>query len=154
MKVEVPSPRRPTAQLPKQGSLYHETAIEPADDIEAVTEILARRVSGLGSPAWLSLFEGPGPPPAVASDSDSNSSASPRLLHPPWRRPRTLSLDAKLSLLNGRSSRPPLPRTHGPSPSSSSSSSSGSPTPEPTHPPLHPRAHPTFDPRLWLQSQV
>nr|XP_056711522.1 rhotekin [Euleptes europaea] len=154
MKVETPSPRRPTAQLPKQGSLYHETAIEPADDIEAVTEILVRRgVSGLGSPVWLSLFEGPGSPPAVASDSDSNSSASPRPWHPPWGRPRTLSLDAKLSMLNGRSDRLPPPRSHDPSQSSSSSSSSGSPTPEPTRPP-RPQAHPTFDPCLWLQSQV
>ncbi|XP_015275271.1 PREDICTED: rhotekin isoform X1 [Gekko japonicus] len=158
MKVEVPSPRRPTAQLPKQGSLYHETAIEPADDIEAVTDILARRLSGLGSPAWLSLFEGgPGSPPApaaaMASDSDSNSSASPRPLRPPWGRPRTLSLDAKLSTLNGRSGRPPLDWTRGPSHSSSGSSSSGSPTPEPARPP-RPQAHPTFDPRLWLQSQV
>ncbi|XP_054845775.1 rhotekin isoform X3 [Eublepharis macularius] len=153
MKVETPSPRRPAAPLPKQGSLYHETAIEPVDDIEAVTEILARRVSGLGSPVWLSLFEGPGSPPTGASDSDSNSSTSPRPLRPPWGRPRTLSLDAKLSTLNGRSGRPPPPRTRGPSHSSSSSSGSGSPTPEPTRPPC-PQPHPTFDPRLWLQSQV
>ncbi|XP_060103216.1 rhotekin isoform X2 [Heteronotia binoei] len=153
MKVEDPSPRRPPAQLPKKGSLYHQTAIEPADDIEAVTEILTRRVSGLGSPPWLSLFEGPGSPPAVASDSDSSSSASPSPLHPPWGRPRTLSLDAKLSTWNGRSGRLPPTWARGPSRSRSSSSSSGSPTPEPTRPP-RPQAQPTFDPRLWLQSQV
>ncbi|XP_077157512.1 rhotekin isoform X2 [Paroedura picta] len=154
MKVEAPSPRRPTAQLPKQGSLYHETAIEPADNMEAVTEILAHRVSGLGSPTWLSLFEGSVSPPTVASDSDSNSSDSPHPLRPPWGRPRTLSLDAQLSTLHGRSDRlPPTAWTQGPSCSTSSSCSSGSPTPETTRTP-HPQAHPTFDPRLWLQSQV
>ncbi|XP_062991544.1 rhotekin isoform X2 [Elgaria multicarinata webbii] len=155
MKVEVPSPRRPPALLPRQGSLYHEMAIEPVDDIEAVTEILARRVSGLGHPAWLSLFEGSSA--SVASDSDSSANASPCPPRPPWGRPRTLSLDAKLSVLKGRSDRPPLPcpipRARGPSRSSSRSSSSGSPTPElerPARPPTQPR----FDPRLWLQSQV
>uniref|UniRef100_A0ABM5GL32 Rhotekin isoform X2 n=1 Tax=Pogona vitticeps TaxID=103695 RepID=A0ABM5GL32_9SAUR len=166
MKVEVPSPRRPPALLPKQGSLYHEMAIEPADDIEAVTEILARRVSGLGDPAWLSLFDrasgggsgGGGGSSRGSSGSSSNggsSSASPRPPHPPWGRPRTLSLDAKLSTLKGRSGRPPRPpspRAWG-SPSRSSSSSSGSPTPEPERGPQpHPR--PRFDPHLWLQSQV
>nr|XP_034990436.1 rhotekin isoform X2 [Zootoca vivipara] len=156
MKVEVPSPRRPPALLQKQGSLYHEMAIEPADDIEAVTEILARRFSGLGPPPWLSLFEGSSC--SAASDSDSGSSASPcPLPRPPWGRPRTLSLDAKLSTLKGRSGRPPgpppPPRARGPSASSSSSSSSGSPTPEPERPP-RPHARPRFDPRLWLQSQV
>ncbi|XP_061439736.1 rhotekin isoform X2 [Rhineura floridana] len=149
MKVEVPSPRRPPALLQKQGSLYHEMAIEPVDDIEAVTEILARRLSGrLGNPSWLSLFEGSSC--SVASDSDSSSSTSPCPPYPPWGRPRTLSLDAKLSTLKGRSSRPlQSPRARGPS--SSSSSGSGSPTLEPE---LPPRPQPRFDPCLWLQSQV
>ncbi|XP_053110549.1 rhotekin isoform X3 [Hemicordylus capensis] len=146
MKVEAPSPRRLPTLLPRQGSLYHEMAIEPGDDIEAVTEILTRRASGLGPPAWLSLFEGPS-----ASDSDSSpSSASP--CPPPWVRPRTLSLDARLSTPQGRSSgRPPLPRARR-GPSTSSSSSSGSPTPEPERPPRRPRTR--LDPCLWLQSQV
>ncbi|XP_040412074.1 rhotekin isoform X5 [Cygnus olor] len=67
MRIEVPPPRRPPAPLPRQGSLYHEMAIEPADDIEAVTDILTRRAAGLeggpglGCPPWLSLFEGPPP---------------------------------------------------------------------------------------------
>ncbi|XP_066488702.1 rhotekin isoform X2 [Tiliqua scincoides] len=147
MKVEAPLPRRPAGLLAKQGSLYHEMAIEPGDDIEAVTEILARRVSGLGHPAWLALFEGS--PPGMTSDSDSTSSTSPCPPHPPWGRPRTLSLDAKLSTLKGRSGQLPPSRAPGPSHSSSSSSSSGSPTPEPERPP-----RPKFDPRSWLQSQV
>uniref|UniRef100_A0A8D0C8U2 Rhotekin n=1 Tax=Salvator merianae TaxID=96440 RepID=A0A8D0C8U2_SALMN len=154
MKVEEPSPRRPPVLLPKQGSLYHEMAIEPADDIEAVTEILARRISGLGDPAWLSLFEGP--TGGVASDSDSNSGTSPCPTHPPWGRPRTLSLDAKLSTLKGRPARArpaPSPRARGPPRSSSGSSSSGSPTPEPERP-SRTHGQPKFDPRLWLQSQV
>uniref|UniRef100_A0A8D0HK98 Rhotekin n=1 Tax=Sphenodon punctatus TaxID=8508 RepID=A0A8D0HK98_SPHPU len=149
MRIEVPSPRRLATLLPKQGSLYHEMAIEPADDIEAVTEILARRVSGLGSAPWLALFEGS--QSSVASDSDSGSSASPcpPRPRPPWGRPRTLSLDAKLSTLKGRSGCPPAPGP-GPSLSSSGSSSSGSPTPELERQPRCPK----LDPRTWLQSQV
>ncbi|XP_067324561.1 rhotekin isoform X2 [Anolis sagrei] len=159
MKVEVPSPRRPPALLPKQGSLYHEMAIDPADDIEAVTDILARRVSGLGGPAWLSLFEGGSPRGGVASDSDSTASTSPCPPPSRWGRPRTLSLDAKLSTLKGRSGRPPRgpsppPRGRRPSPCGSSSSSGGSTTPEPERPPRPHPSRPRFDPRLWLQSQV
>ncbi|XP_044284237.1 rhotekin isoform X2 [Varanus komodoensis] len=150
MKVEVPSPRRPPALLPRQGSLYHEMAIEPADDIEAVTEILARRVSGLGCPAWLSLFEDSVHAPA--SDTDSSASPGPGHPHAPRGRPRTLSLDAKLSALKGRADlRGPGARV--PSHSSSGSSSSGSPTPELERPSL-PHGRPRFDPHLWLQSQV
>ncbi|XP_058048424.1 rhotekin isoform X5 [Ahaetulla prasina] len=152
MTVEVPSPRRPPMLLPKQGSLYHEMAIEPADDIEAVTEILARRVSNLGEPVWLSLFEGSSP--GIASNC--NSSTGPCPAQPPWSRPRTLSLDAKLSRLKGRAGRPPpspLPKAHGPSCSSSGSSSSCSSTPD-SERTLQTPARPWFDPRLWLQSQV
>ncbi|NXW86916.1 RTKN protein, partial [Alopecoenas beccarii] len=63
MRMEVPPPRRPPAVLPRQGSLYHEMAIDPADDIEAVTDILTRRAGGQapGTPPWLSLFEEPPP---------------------------------------------------------------------------------------------
>uniref|UniRef100_A0A670ZRZ0 Rhotekin n=1 Tax=Pseudonaja textilis TaxID=8673 RepID=A0A670ZRZ0_PSETE len=113
MTVEVPSPRRPPMLLPKQGSLYHEMAIEPADDIEAVTEILARRVSDLGEPVWLSLFEGSSPN-GIAPNCNSGTAPCPP--QPPWGRPRTFSLDAKLSRLKGRAGRPPpspLPKAHG-----------------------------------------
>ncbi|XP_025032302.1 rhotekin isoform X3 [Python bivittatus] len=154
MKVEVPSPRRPPTLLPKQGSLYHEMAIEPADDIEAVTEILARRVSDLGDPVWLSLFEGSSP--GIASSCNrGGSSTGPCPPQPPWGRPRTFSLDAKLGRLKGRAGCPPLspsPKARGPSRSSSGSSSSCSSTPD-SELTLRTPARPCFDPRLWLQSQ-
>lgn len=125
MRLEVPSPRKPPALLAKQGSLYHETAIEPMDDIGAVTDILARRVTalelrpGLDGPSWVSLFEGP-----LLSVSTSTSASS----CPP--RPRTLSLDARLSLLKGRTGKGQASALHPPAgPPRSSSSSSGSPTP-------------------------
>ncbi|XP_059577233.1 rhotekin isoform X2 [Alligator mississippiensis] len=157
MKIDVPAPRRPPALLAKQGSLYHEMAIEPADDIEAVTDILTRRAAGLelrpglGCPPWLALFAEP-LPGASASDTDSASSSSPRPVRPLWSRPRTLSLDAKLSTLKGRASRSqaPAPRPP-PGPPRSSSSSSSSPDCERQgRRPL--RAQ--LDPRAWLQSQV
>ncbi|XP_052523172.1 rhotekin-like [Tympanuchus pallidicinctus] len=124
MRIDAPPPRRPPAPLPRQGSLYHEMAIDPSDDIEAVTDILTRRAAALaggarGCPPWLSLFEGP--PPHAAPPAG----CSPR----PRARPRTLSLDAKLSTLKGRGGtrRAPSPR---PPPGSGSSSpgSSGSDT--------------------------
>ncbi|XP_039189782.1 rhotekin isoform X1 [Crotalus tigris] len=155
MTVEMPSPRHPPLLLPKQGSLYHEMAIEPADDIEAVTEILARRVSDLGEPVWLSLFEGSSP--GIASNSSHGcSSTGPCPPQPPWGRPRTFSLDAKLSRLKGRAGRPPpspLPKAPGPSCSSSGSSSSCSSSPD-SERTLQTPNRPWFDPRLWLQSQV
>uniref|UniRef100_A0A8C0J326 Rhotekin n=1 Tax=Chelonoidis abingdonii TaxID=106734 RepID=A0A8C0J326_CHEAB len=104
MKIEVPSPRKPPALLAKQGSLYHEMAIEPVDDIEAVTDILARRVTALelrpdlGCPPWLSLFEGPLLSASHASITSDTASASPSRSRPSWGRPRTLSLDASWSL--------------------------------------------------------
>ncbi|KAJ7327324.1 hypothetical protein JRQ81_017083 [Phrynocephalus forsythii] len=140
MKVEVPSPRRPPALLPKQGSLYHEMAIEPVDDIEAVTEILARRVSGLGEPAWLSLFDirasgGRGGGGGSSSSSGgSSASASPCPPQPPWGRPRTLSLDAKLSTLKGRSSGHP----HGHCPPRPGGALRTPPPPAATAPPQSP----------------
>lgn len=112
------------------------TAIDPADDIEAVTDILTRRAGGRvpGTPPWVSLFEGP-PPRAPRSGRAGSPSPPARR---PWGRPRTLSLDAKLSTLKGRGSRqaahPPRP-----SPPSSGSSSSGSSSPVTDHnPPMPP----------------
>ncbi|XP_067154545.1 LOW QUALITY PROTEIN: rhotekin [Apteryx mantelli] len=155
MKIEVPSPRRPPALLPKQGSLYHEMAIDPADDIEAVTDILARRVAGLelrpalGCPPWLTLFEGsaPGSAAGAASDSDSAGGRSPGA---PRARPRTLSLDAKLGTLKGRGGRRGAPSPH-PAPASGSSSS-GSTTPD-TERAVAPRPAPPSPPGC-LQSRV
>ncbi|NXK42415.1 RTKN protein, partial [Piprites chloris] len=87
------------------------SAIDPSDDIAAVTDILTRHRGGPrspGPPSWLSLFEGP----PLRSPS------------PPRRgRPRTLSLDARLSTLKGRGGPPRPPH--------SSSSSSGSSSPGP-----------------------
>ncbi|XP_020323487.1 rhotekin isoform X4 [Oncorhynchus kisutch] len=144
MKIELPSPRKPTLVTSKQGSLYHEMVIDTSDDISTVTDILARRMqelelrSQLGtSPPWMSLFEdSPGCPrthnrlphsplrcprpgllsseASLTSDSDSPCSTSPCSRHSGWAeplslsspsshfRPRTLSLDAKLSTLRGR----------------------------------------------------
>ncbi|XP_054028174.1 rhotekin isoform X4 [Dryobates pubescens] len=118
MRIEVPPPRRPPAMLPRQGSLYHEMAIDPSDDIEAVTDILTRRAGGRepGPPPWLSLFEGP---PARAP----SPSPPPRR---PWGRPRTLSLDARLSTLKGRGGRRADPSLR-PLPPSSGSSGNCSP---------------------------
>ncbi|KAM9546341.1 rhotekin isoform 5-T6 [Salvelinus alpinus] len=142
MKIELPSPRKPTLVTSKQGSLYHEMVIDTSDDISTVTDILARRMeelelrSQLGtSPPWMSLFEeSPGCPrthnrlphsplrcprpgllsseASLTSDSDSPCSTSPCSRYSGWAeplsspsshfRPRTLSLDAKLSTLRGR----------------------------------------------------
>ncbi|XP_030419817.1 rhotekin-like isoform X2 [Gopherus evgoodei] len=160
MKIEVPSPRKPPALLAKQGSLYHEMAIEPVDDIEAVTDILARRVTALelrpdlGCPPWLSLFEGPLLSASHASITSETASASPSRSRPPWGRPRTLSLDARLSTLKGRAGKGPataLRLLAGPP--HSSSSSSGSTTPESERQGRCP-TRPTLDPRSCLQSQV
>uniref|UniRef100_A0A8C3KDW8 Rhotekin n=1 Tax=Calidris pygmaea TaxID=425635 RepID=A0A8C3KDW8_9CHAR len=140
MRIEVPPPRRPAAMLPRQGSLYHEMAIDPADDIEAVTDILTQRAGGRvpGTPPWLSLFEGP---PMHTPRSGRACSPSPPTRRP-WGRPRTLSLDAKLSTLKGRGSRRAAPSPR-PLPPSSSPSSSGSSSPATEH-----------DPPSPLQSQV
>uniref|UniRef100_A0A8C7DTV0 Rhotekin a n=1 Tax=Oncorhynchus kisutch TaxID=8019 RepID=A0A8C7DTV0_ONCKI len=110
MKIELPSPRKPTLVTSKQGSLYHEMVIDTSDDISTVTDILARRMqelelrSQLGtSPPWMSLFED-SPGSSLTSDSDSPCSTKPLSLSSPSShfRPRTLSLDAKLSTLRGR----------------------------------------------------
>uniref|UniRef100_A0A8C7T4J3 Rhotekin a n=1 Tax=Oncorhynchus mykiss TaxID=8022 RepID=A0A8C7T4J3_ONCMY len=110
MKIELPSPRKPTLVTSKQGSLYHEMVIDTSDDISTVTDILARRMqelelrSQLGtSPPWMSLFED-SPGSSLTSDSDSPCSTKPLSLssHSSHFRPRTLSLDAKLSTLRGR----------------------------------------------------
>ncbi|XP_058883367.1 rhotekin-like isoform X2 [Acipenser ruthenus] len=149
MKIEMPLPRKPPATISKQGSLYHEMVIDPSDDIGTVTDILTRRVQDFDArrnleppPHWVALFDGPHHRRHIvpsSSDSDSAYSTSPCSHHRPWRaRPRTLSLDAKLSSLKSRGqacSEPParplvgLSCTNSTS-TSSSSSSEGSSTPE------------------------
>uniref|UniRef100_A0A8C3INA5 Rhotekin n=1 Tax=Chrysemys picta bellii TaxID=8478 RepID=A0A8C3INA5_CHRPI len=160
MKIEVPSPRKPPALLAKQGSLYHEMAIEPVDDIEAVTDILARRVTALelrpdlGCPPWLSLFEGPLLSASHASITSDTASASPSRSRQSWGRPRTLSLDARLSTLKGRAGKGPATALRPlAGPPHSSSSSSGSTTPESERQGRRPTRSP-LDPRSCLQSQV
>ncbi|XP_048643355.1 rhotekin isoform X4 [Marmota marmota marmota] len=93
MKIETPAPRKPPQALAKQGSLYHEMAIEPIDDIAAVTDILAQREGTRleTPPPWLAMFTDQ---PALHSPC-SPASVSPAWTHPlPWGRPRTFSLDA------------------------------------------------------------
>uniref|UniRef100_A0A8C8ITS4 Rhotekin n=1 Tax=Oncorhynchus tshawytscha TaxID=74940 RepID=A0A8C8ITS4_ONCTS len=109
MKIELPSPRKPALVTSKQGSLYHEIVIDTSDDISTVTDILTRRMqelelrSQLGtSPPWMSLFEESPGDASLTSDSDSPCWAEPLSLSSPRFRPRTLSLDAKLSTLRGR----------------------------------------------------
>ncbi|XP_004696165.1 rhotekin isoform X2 [Echinops telfairi] len=93
MKIETPAPRKPAQALAKQGSLYHEMAIEPLDDIAAVTDILAQREGPRleMSPPWLAVFADQ---PALPGPC-SPASVTPARTHPlPWGRPRTYSLDA------------------------------------------------------------
>lgn len=116
------------------------TAIDPSDDIEAVTDILTRRAAVLtggarGCPPWLSLFEGP--PPHAAPPAG----CGPR----PRARPRTLSLDAKLSTLKGRGGTRRAPSPRPPPGSGSSSPGSSSSDTERAAPPRPPGR---------LQSQV
>ncbi|XP_044536027.1 rhotekin isoform X2 [Gracilinanus agilis] len=146
MKIEVPSPRKPPPALAKQGSLYHEMAIDPLDDIAAVTDILAKQEGPPLDvpPPWLALFTEKLPSskhPIHAPRSPSPPRACPGSRATPWGRPRTLSLDA------APRGRPPLP----PRSSSSSSSGSGSPAPRQRSPPargFRAKARP------WLQSPV
>ncbi|XP_051823287.1 rhotekin isoform X4 [Antechinus flavipes] len=146
MKIEVPPPRKPPPALARQGSLYHEMAIEPLDDIATVTDILAKREGPPLDvpPPWLALFTEKLPSsklPARAPRSPSPPRACPGPRATPWGRPRTLSLDAAAR------GRPPLP----PRSSSSSSSGSGSPAPRQRSPPargFRAKARP------WLQSPV
>ncbi|KAF5915089.1 hypothetical protein HPG69_003590 [Diceros bicornis minor] len=95
MKIETPAPRKPPQVLTKQGSLYHEMAIEPLDDIAAVTDILAQREGARLEmpPPWLAMFT---EQPALPSPcSPASVAPAPARTQPlPWGRPRTFSLDA------------------------------------------------------------
>ncbi|XP_012307602.1 rhotekin isoform X2 [Aotus nancymaae] len=95
MKIETPAPRKPPQALTKQGSLYHEMAIEPLDDIAAVTDILTQREGTRleTPPPWLAMFTDQ---PALPNPCSAASVApAPAWTQPlPWGRPRTFSLDA------------------------------------------------------------
>ncbi|KAM9040213.1 rhotekin isoform 1-T1 [Megaptera novaeangliae] len=95
MKIETPAPRKPPQVLAKQGSLYHEMAIEPLDDIAAVTDILAQREGTRleTPPPWLAVFtDQPALPDPCSPASVAPTPAQTHSL--PWGRPRTFSLDA------------------------------------------------------------
>ncbi|XP_011939744.1 PREDICTED: rhotekin isoform X6 [Cercocebus atys] len=95
MKIETPASRKPPQALAKQGSLYHEMAIEPLDDIAAVTDILTQREGARleTPPPWLAMFTDQ---PALPNPcSPASVAPAPAWTHPlPWGRPRTFSLDA------------------------------------------------------------
>ncbi|XP_031238144.1 rhotekin isoform X2 [Mastomys coucha] len=95
MKIETPAPRKPLQALSKQGSLYHEMAIEPLDDIAAVTDILAQREGTRlePPPPWLAMFTDQ--PALPSSCSPASVAPVPTWTQPlSWGRPRTFSLDA------------------------------------------------------------
>ncbi|XP_027477663.1 LOW QUALITY PROTEIN: rhotekin [Zalophus californianus] len=136
MKIETPAPRKPPQVLAKQGSLYHEMAIEPLDDIAAVTDILAQREGARleTAPPWLAMFT---EQPALPNPcSPASVAPAPARTHPiPWGRPRTFSLDA-------------VPPDHSPG-----ASRSVAPLPQQRSP----RSRGLFSkglPRTWLQSPV
>ncbi|KAM4810478.1 LOW QUALITY PROTEIN: rhotekin [Rhinophrynus dorsalis] len=165
MKIETPPPKRPTAALTKQGSLYHEMAI---DALGPVPDLLSQRMkefelrTGLDPPPWTSLFHSPRAGHPSSSDCDSPPARTPRA------RPRTHSLDAKLTSLKNRGLRaddPPSPRCTPGAPRQSSphlggrcSSSSGSSTPDSEGASQNRKSvrnlKNKLDPRNWLQSQV
>ncbi|XP_029793500.1 rhotekin isoform X1 [Suricata suricatta] len=136
MKIETPTSRKPPQVLAKQGSLYHEMAIEPLDDIAAVTDILAQQEGARleTPPPWLAMFT---EQPALPSPcSPASGAPAPARTHPmPWGRPRTFSLDA-------------VPPDHSPG-------ASRSVAPLPQQP--SPRSRGLFSkgpPHTWLQSPV
>lgn len=95
MKIEAPAPRKPPQALAKQGSLYHEMAIEPLCDFAAVTDILAQREGTKlePPPPWLAMFTDQ--PALPSSCAPASVAPVPTWTQPlPWGRPRTFSLDA------------------------------------------------------------
>ncbi|XP_061119003.1 rhotekin-like isoform X1 [Conger conger] len=172
MKIDAPSPRKPTLVAAKQGSLYHEMVIDPADDLEAVTDIWKRHMQEfelcghLGTtPHWTSLFE-EAQSSRAAGHSPHPRCRAPRSPRPSPKpcpcRPRTLSLDPKPGGCQGShaqpSSRPPRP---GVSSTCSSSSAEGSTASDSDSGPF-PRSAPgprsplraKLAPCIWLQTQV
>ncbi|XP_041442155.1 rhotekin-like [Xenopus laevis] len=167
MKIETPIPKRTPLALTKQRSLYHEMAIE---GLGPIPDLLSQRMKefelqrGLDPPPWTSLF--PSPSCALPSSSSSSDCDSPPS-RPPRTRPRTHSLDAKLTSLKGRPLRSceeqktPVRSSEAPtavSPGPRGSNSSGSSTPESEWGAQSRKSarnlKSRLDPRNWLQSQV
>ncbi|XP_053313991.1 rhotekin isoform X2 [Spea bombifrons] len=163
MKIETPSPKRPPATLSKQGSLYHEMAIEgpgPIPDLlsQRMKEFELRR--GLEPPPWTSFFQSPTAAlPSCSSSSDCDSPPA----RPSRLRPRTLSLDAKLTSLKQRGlgtsgGTPGANRLESPHMGVRDSSSSGSSTPDSERGSQNRKSNRNLkaklDPRNWLQNQV
>ncbi|XP_018430074.1 PREDICTED: rhotekin-like [Nanorana parkeri] len=167
MKIETPPPKRTTRAVAKQGSLYHEMAIE---GLGPIPDLLSQRMKefeiqrGLDPPPWTSFFNSPNPGhPSCSSSSDCDS--------PPGQtsrpRPRTLSLDAKLTSLKKRGLKMADQQSTGqessrgddsPHPEARNSSSSGRSTPD-SEKGCQNRKNikslkSKLDPRNWLQSQV
>lgn len=167
MKIETPPPKRTTLALAKQGSLYHEMAIE---GLGPIPDLLSQRMKefeiqrGLDPPPWTSFFNSPSPgrpSRSSSSDCDSPPGQSSRL------RPRTLSLDAKLTSLKNRGLRMADQQSTGqessggdesPHPEARNSSSSGRSTPDSEKGGQNRKniksLRTKLDPRNWLQSQV
>ncbi|CAN2388292.1 septin cytoskeleton organization [Pristimantis euphronides] len=160
MKIETPPPKKPAGA--KQGSLYHEMAIE---GLGPIPDLLSQRMKefelqrGLDPPPWTSFFHSPssGRPCSSSSECDSPPTQTSKF------RRRTLSLDAKLTSLKSRglkmaeapSSRGSR-RVESPRPEARNSSGSSTPDLERGH---HSRKNikslkTKLDPRNWLQSQV
>ncbi|XP_063313586.1 rhotekin isoform X2 [Pelobates fuscus] len=166
MKIETPPPRKSATVLSKQGSLYHEMAIE---GLGPLPDLLSQRMKefelqrGLDPPCWTSLFQNPmAALPSCSSSSDCDSPPA----KPPQARPRTLSLDAKLTSLKQRGLRTTPPshsmsgahRRESPCLGARCSSSSGSSTPDSELSSENRKStrnlKTKLDPRNWLQSQV
>ncbi|XP_053560373.1 rhotekin isoform X2 [Bombina bombina] len=168
MKIETPPPKRIPAGLTKQGSLYHEMAIE---GLGPVPDLLSQRMKefelkrGLDPPPWTSFFQSP--PAGLPSASSSSDCDSPPA-RPVRHRPRTLSLDAKLTSLKNRALRVAeqphpcepsgTPRQERTSAEGRGSSSSESSTPESDLRFQNRKStrdlKTKLDPRNWLQSTV
>ncbi|OCT96461.1 hypothetical protein XELAEV_18008666mg, partial [Xenopus laevis] len=169
MKIETPVTKRTPLALSKQRSLYHEMAIE---GLGPIPDLLSQRMKefelqrGLDPTPWTSLF--PSPSSALPSYSSSSDCDSPPS-RPTRTRPRTHSLDAKLTSLKSRALRScegqktpcrssQAPRPVSPSPGPRGSNSSGSSTPESERGAQSRMSARNLknrlDPRNWLQSQV
>lgn len=138
------------------------TAIE---GVGPIPDLLSQRMKefeiqrGLDPPPWTSFFSSPNPGrPSCSSSSDCDS--------PPGQtsrlRPRTLSLDAKLTSLKNRGLRMADQQSSGgddsPHPDARTSSSSGRSTPDSEKGGQNRKniksLRTKLDPRNWLQSQV
>ncbi|KAM4603150.1 uncharacterized protein O3C94_023472 [Discoglossus pictus] len=155
---------------PKSGLCYPLITVTAIEGVGPLPDILSQRMKefelkrGLDPPSWTTFFHSP--PVLVPSGSSSSDCDSPPTLHS-RHRPRTLSLDAKLTSLKSRGLRASVhasprgvsgaPRQEGPSTGGIGSSSSGSSTPELVGSQNRKSARglrTKLDPRNWIQSPV